>query len=200
MNKSEPLVQLSTQHPVWERFFSVFPLVLVGTREAGGGWDTAPKHMAMPVSWDNYFGFVCTERHATLRNIRRTEFFTVSYPRPGHVLDATLAAGPRDAEDRKPMLADLPLVPASVVPGMLVADCDVYLECRLERTVEGLGENTLVIGSVVAAQVTPAALRSEDREDNALVHEAPLLAYLHPRRFAAIGRSHGLPLPNGFCR
>jgi flavin reductase (DIM6/NTAB) family NADH-FMN oxidoreductase RutF len=76
------LVTLDTSEPIWDRFFSVSPLVLIGSREADGSFDLAPKHMVTPMGWANYFGFVCTPRHRTYSNIARTGAFTVSYPRP----------------------------------------------------------------------------------------------------------------------
>ena len=62
------VVTLDTAFPIWERFFTVAPLVLIGTREVDGTYDLAPKHMVTPLGWGNYFGFVCTPRHATYAN------------------------------------------------------------------------------------------------------------------------------------
>ena len=90
--REQNLVELDVSHPGWERFFWVAPLVLVGTREADGSHDLAPKHMAMPVGWENYFGFVCTPRHHTYLNIRRSGVFTISYPRPDQLVLASLPA------------------------------------------------------------------------------------------------------------
>ena len=42
-------ITLDTTNPVWDRFFTVAPLVLIGTREPDGALDLAPKHMAMPM-------------------------------------------------------------------------------------------------------------------------------------------------------
>jgi hypothetical protein len=44
------LVQISTATPIWERFFTVAPLVLIGTQEEDG-YDIAPKNLAMPLGW-----------------------------------------------------------------------------------------------------------------------------------------------------
>ena len=74
----EHVRSLPLDEPVWERFFTVFPLVLVGTREEDGGHDLAPKHLAMPLSWGNWFGFVCTPRHRTYENAVRMGAFTFS--------------------------------------------------------------------------------------------------------------------------
>ncbi len=83
MLKSVPdeLVSLELSLPIWSRFFSVAPLIVVGTREANGNYDLAPKHMAIPLGWSNYFGFVCTPSHRTYQNIQREQAFTVSFPR-----------------------------------------------------------------------------------------------------------------------
>jgi hypothetical protein len=63
------VVTLETELPIWERFFTVAPLVLIGTREAGESYDLAPKHMAFPISWITIS--ICTPRHRTYQNIRR---------------------------------------------------------------------------------------------------------------------------------
>jgi flavin reductase (DIM6/NTAB) family NADH-FMN oxidoreductase RutF len=182
--------------PVWERFFTVLPLVLVATRE-GEAYDIAPKHMAMPLGWQNHYCFVCTPRHATYQNVRATGVFTVSFPRPEQVAQIAMAAAPR-AEDAKAGLAALTTIPARVVDGVLVDGCLVHLECRLDRIVDGFGDASIITGAVVAASVDPAALRALERDDADLIHEAPLLAYLQPGRMASIDRSTSFPFPAGF--
>ncbi len=196
----DQLVSLSIDQPIWERFFSIFPLVLVGSREQDGGHDLAPKHMAMPMSWQNLFGFVCTPRHRTYHNVLRNKVFTVSYPHPEQVVLTSLAAAPRSSPQEKPALSALPVFDATTVDGVLVKDCALYLECELERMVDELDDNSLIIGRIVAAQADVDILRAADREDSDLVHQHPLLAYLHPNRFAVIERSQGFPLPMGFKR
>ena len=200
MSDQTDYLELELEEPVWERFFSVFPLVLVGTREPDGGHDLAPKHLAMPMSWGNYFGFVCTPRHATYGNLKRTGEFTVSYPNPDQVLAASLAASPRCAEGEKPALEVLEVEPARVVDGVLVTGARVQLECRLERIIDDLGENSLIIGRVVAARVAEDAERARDRDDNEQINHAPLLASLYPARFAVIDHAQGFPMPQGFKR
>ena len=101
------LVELDIREPVWERFFWVAPLVLVGTREADGSHDLAPKHMALPMGWQNYYGFVCTPRHHTYTNIERDGVFTVSFPRPSQLVLTSLAASPRCGQEDKPALSVL---------------------------------------------------------------------------------------------
>jgi len=191
------LVEINVNQPIWDRFFWVAPLVLVGTREANGNHDLAPKHMAMPMGWDNYFGFVCTPSHHTYSNIQRNGVFTVSYPRPDQLVLTSLAASPRCDDDEKPALSVLPVFPASRVDGVLVAGCYLYLECEMDRIVDGFGVNSLIIGRIVAARVAEDSERIDDGDDQSLVYQAPLLAYLHPGRFARVGDTLSFPFPAG---
>lgn len=194
------MIALDVSHPVWDRFFLVAPLVLIGTRDQAGQPDLAPKHMAQPVSWDNYFGFVCSPEHTTLKNIANTGEFSVSYPRPEQVMELSLAAAPRCGHGEKPSLEALRTTPATMVQADLLTGADVWLECRLHTTVPDLGHNTLVIGKIVAAQVDPHALRNQDRDDHDLLHQRQLLAYLAPGRLARIDESTAFPFPRGFSR
>ena len=184
--------------PIWERFFTVAPLVLVGTREADGGHDLAPKHMAMPLGWQNRYCFVCSPRHATYTNAQRTGEFTVSFPTPEQVVATSLAAGPREEDGSKPSLAALETVPARVVDGVLVAGAYLALECRLERVIDGFGENGIVAGEIVAASVAAQAVRGAEVDDHELLARSPLLAYLSPGRFASVGTSRSFPFPLDF--
>jgi flavin reductase (DIM6/NTAB) family NADH-FMN oxidoreductase RutF len=191
------LVELDVEQPVWDQFFWVAPLVLVGTIEADGSHDLAPKHMAFPMGWENYFGFVCTPRHRTYGNILRTDAFTVSYPRPSQLVLTSLAASPRCDGENKPSLGALPVFPASNVEGVLLEGGSAFLECELERVVDGFGVNSLIVGRVVAARVAEDAERMCDGDDQALIHQSPILAYLNPGRFAAIDDSLSFPFPAG---
>jgi flavin reductase (DIM6/NTAB) family NADH-FMN oxidoreductase RutF len=126
--------------------------------------------------------------------------FTVSYPRPSQLVLTSLAAAPRCEDGQKPSLSALPTIPAREVRGVVLADSALALECTLDRVVDGLGENSLLIGKVVAAAARPEAIRRDERDDNELIHEEPLLSYLHPGRLAVIDRSQGFPFPRGFSR
>lgn len=196
---TEDLVHLSTQTPIWERFFTVAPLVLVATKE-GDGYDVAPKHLAMPIGFDNYFGFVCSPSHATYRNLGAHPEFTVSFPRAAGILHATFAAGPRRDDRSKPTLAAVPLFRARKVDGVLVEGCSVYLECELERVIDGFGENSIIVGRVVAAAASRAALRDHDVDDADLLQELRPLVYLAPGRVAEVGVTHAFPFPADFRR
>jgi flavin reductase (DIM6/NTAB) family NADH-FMN oxidoreductase RutF len=198
--KTPALIELDTTSSIWEKFFSVFPLVVIGTREADGSDDLAPKHLAMPMSWSNHFGFVCTPRHNTFQNIERTQQFTVAYMRPSQTVLASLAATPRCDDGSKPITQSLPTFVAQKVDAPFVADGYLFLECELQQRVDNLGDNSLIIGCVISARIAEDALRSSGQDDEDLVFNAPLLAYLYPGRFAEISSTTQLPFPAGFKR
>ena len=200
VDRPQALVTLDAEVPIWDRFFMVFPLVVIGTREEDGTYDLAPKHMAMPMGWDNTFGFVCTPRHRTYHNARREGAFTVSFPRPSQVVVTSLTASPRCEDASKPTLKALPTFKASTVEGMFLEDGYVYLECKLDQIIDGFGVNSLIVGTVVTAHVDEEALRLADEDDSDLIHQAPLLAYLSPGRFANIKESYAFPFPADFKR
>ena len=197
---SARLIELDTGESIWESFFTVFPLVVVGTHEADGSDDLAPKHLAIPMSWKNHFGFVCTPRHNTYQNIRRDGVFGVSYMRPSQTVLASLAATPRCEDGSKPITQALPTFAAQKIAAPLVTDGYLFLECKLNQIVDDLGDNSLIIGDIVAARVAEDALRASDEDDEDLVYHTHLLAYLYPGRFAEISNSNKLPFPAGFKR
>lgn len=196
----EDRVELDVDHPVWDRFFTVAPLVVIGTREESG-YDLAPKHMATPLGWSNFFGFVCTRAHATYRNAVREGAFSVSFPRTEATVVSSLTAAPRCGGDGGPAdLSGLPTLPAEAIDAVLLEDAYAWLECELDRAVDGFGENSLVAGRIVAARVDRDALRLREGDDQELLRRSPLLAYLAPGRFAEIGESRSFPFPAGFRR
>jgi flavin reductase (DIM6/NTAB) family NADH-FMN oxidoreductase RutF len=191
-------IDLPVGTPVWDHFFTVAPLVIVGTME-GPRHDLAPKHMAMPLGWSNYFCFVCSPRHATQRNAEATGAFTVSFPRPRQVVETSMAAAPREEQD-KPSLAAVPVFPARSVDGVLVRDAYLWLECRLDRVLHGFGDNSLIIGRVDAAAVAESAYRSAETDDADLLAGEPLLVYVSPGRIATLAQSQAFPFPAGYRR
>jgi flavin reductase (DIM6/NTAB) family NADH-FMN oxidoreductase RutF len=197
---ADKLIPLATDRPIWDRFFGVFPLVIVGSKEEDGQYNLAPKHLAMPLGWESYYCFVCSPRHTTYHNIRRHGVFTVSYPRPTEVLLASLAAAPRCEDFSKPSLLVLPTFPARHVEGALVRGCYLFLECELHSTLDGFGPNSLIIGNVVAAAVHEDAMRAEERDAGDQIFQFPLLAYVSPGRLAEIRQTTTFPFPKGFSR
>lgn len=194
------LVVLDTKTSIWERFFAVFPLVVIGTVEADGTIDLAPKHLAMPMSWQSHFGFVCSAEHGTYRNIQRAGEFSVTYARPSQAVLASLAASPRCEDGSKPITGALPTFPTEKIAGAFLKDGYLFLECKLLKIYDDFGANSLITGEIIGAKVAEDALRNADMDDQDLIHAAPLMSYLHPGRFAEISASQQLPFPAGFKR
>jgi flavin reductase (DIM6/NTAB) family NADH-FMN oxidoreductase RutF len=130
----------------------------------------------------------------------RERAFTVTFPRPSQIVLSSLAAAPRCDDDVKPSVAALPTFPATQVDGSFVQDGYVFLDCTLERIVDGFGVNSLIVGQIVAAQVDESALRSSELDDSDVIARSPLLAYLSPGRFAEIKQSYSFPFPADFRR
>jgi flavin reductase (DIM6/NTAB) family NADH-FMN oxidoreductase RutF len=194
------MVDVSLDYPIWDRFFSVAPLIVVGTAEEGG-YDLAPKHMAMPVGHGRHYAFGCTPRHRTYGNVKRTGCFTVSFPRPSQVLISSLAAAPHvQAESSDASLKGVPVEDARTVEGVVLAESYAWLECRLDRVVDGFGDASIIVGEVVCASIAEDVLRQSEVSDEELIGRSPLLAYLHPGRFAEVRESRPFPFPEGFSR
>lgn len=191
-------VALDTSQPIWGRFFTVAPLVVIGTKE-GEAYDLAPKHMVTPLGHDNYFGFVCTPKHATYHNVKKEKAFSVSFVTPNQVVLASLMATPRcDAEDKVSTVMEIPTQPAQKVDALMVKDAYLCLECRLDRIIDGFGDFSLITGKIIAAYVRKEALRLSEVDDNQVIEDMPLLAYLAYGRFATIKESTAFPFPKGF--
>ena len=43
---ADKLIPLATDRPVWDRFFGVYPLVIVGSKEEDGQYNFAPNPLA----------------------------------------------------------------------------------------------------------------------------------------------------------
>ena len=195
---SENIITIDTEVPIWERFYTVAPLTVIGTKE-GKGYDLAPKHMVTPLGWDNYFGFVCTPRHGTYHNVKEHGVFTVSYTRPNQLILASLAATPRCGKGgEKPVIEALPTFSATKIDGVFITDAYLFLECQLEKIIDGFGINSLITGKIIAAHVHKDALRESEVDDEQLIFNAPLMAYLYPGRFASIQATRAFPFPANF--
>ena len=189
------IVEIDTALPVWDRIFMVAPLVLIGTRDEDDSLDLAPKHMVSPMGWQNYFGFVCSPNHHTYTNIERTGEFTVSYPKPSQVLFASLAASPREAGGPKTVLQSFATFEAQQIDSEFIEDAYLFFECKHFKTVDGFGKNCLITGEIIAAYADKTFLRASEMDDQELIHDSPLFAYLPPGRFATITRSNAFPFP-----
>ena len=195
---AQHFIPLDLNQPIWDHFFTVAPLVVIGSREFDGTYDLAPKHRAMPLSDQNYFGFICTPRHRTYHNIQREQTFTVNYLHPHQILAASLSASPRNSQHQKLALQALPTMAATVVDGPLLSEALLCLECKLFKIIDGFGDNSLIAGTIVAAHIDEAALRHSDEDDQDILLRSPLLSYISPGRYATIDRSNSFPFHVGF--
>ena len=63
----------------------------------------------------------------------------------------------------KPSLLAFPTFPTSRIDGVFVQDAYAFLECRLERIIDGFGTNSLIVGRIIAAHVHEDVLRTSIR-------------------------------------
>lgn len=192
---------LNVDQPIWDTIYMVAPLVLIGTKE-DNGYDLAPKHMVTPLGYGNYFGFVCTPRHNTYQNIKKTSEFTVSFPTPDQLLMTSLSASPRTGliSKSKGIIEVLPIVKATTMDAPLIEDAYLYLECELLKFIDGFDENSLIAGKIKAAYAHPDYLRLSEIDEQQQINQKPLLAYVSYGRFATITDTYNFPFPKGFKR
>jgi len=192
---------LDTGFPIWNRIFMVAPLVVVGTKE-GKGYDLAPKHMATPIGFGNYFGFVCTPRHCTYQNIKKTGYFAVSFPLPDQVTVTSLSASPRCEDSTKfnTIIKALPTIKATTMDALMVADSYLYLECELFKIIDGFDENSIITGKIQKAFAHNDYLRISEQDEQQHIKNNPLLAYIAFGRFARIEQTYNFPFPKDFKR
>ncbi|NHF59675.1 flavin reductase [Flavobacteriaceae bacterium TP-CH-4] len=196
---STDFVPLAIEKPIWNRFFTIAPLIVVGTKE-GDGYDLAPKHMATPIGHSNYYGFVCTPKHATYHNVRENGEFTVSFPMSDQTVLAALSASPRcgDTTGAKEIISALPTFKANTVDALFIKNSYLYLECALFRIVDGFDDYSLITGEVKAAYVDKNYLKASEKDEQQQLYEHPLLAYLAHGRFAKVSKTFNFPFPKDF--
>jgi len=203
MEKSitDSFISLPTETPIWNRFFTIAPLIVIGTKE-GNGYDLAPKHMATPLGRGNYFGFVCTPEHSTYHNIKATSEFTVSFPLADQPLLAALSASPRcgDPTGSKDIVQSLPTLKATTVDSLFIKDSYLYLECELFKILDGFLNDSFITGKVKAAFVHKDYIRVSENDEQQQLFSNPLLAYVAHGRFAKISETYNFPFPKNFKR
>ncbi len=198
---ADHLIPLATNEPIWNHFFTVAPLVVIGTKE-GNGYDLAPKHMATPIGPLNYFGFVCTPKHSTYQNCKETGEFAVSFPLPDQIVLASLSASPRCGGQSKvkTIVQSLPTIKTTSIDALFVAHSYLYLECRLFKIIDGFGAYSFISGEVKAAFVHKDYLRVSEKDEQQQINQHPLLVYVADGRFATISETFNFPFPKGFKR
>ncbi len=195
------LFKIDTQFPIWDYVFTVAPLVVIGSKEKEG-YDLAPKHMATPMGFDNYFGFVCTPEHKTYQNIRQTGEFTVSFPLPNSIVLTSLSATTRcdEISKFKSIIEAIPTLKATTIDALFVVDSYLYLECKLFKIIDGFNKNSLITGKIETAFVDKNYIRSSEKDEQMQLKKHPLLAYISYGRFAEINKTFNFPFPKKFTR
>ena len=204
MQEKDPFkdfISLNVKESIWEHFYTVAPLVVIGTKEAQG-FDLAPKHMATPLGFSDYFGFVCTPRHNTYHNAKKHAKFSVSFVKPDQVLLSSLAAMPRCAvkDFSKEITDQIPTVTCNDGTSIFVEDSYVMLDCSLHKIIDGFDDYSLITGRIVQAMVHKDYKIISDEGHQNQIYEHPLLAYIAQGRFASIKETLSYPYPKDFQR
>lgn len=199
LSQEDKIVALDTSSPIWDSFFTIAPLVVIGTME-DNHFNLAPKHMATPLGFQNYFGFVCTPKHRTYHNVKQEKSFTVSFPKPNQVVLASLAALPRcgNSGKEKHILKDIPTFSAKKINAPFLADSYLFLECELHKMIDDFGDNSLISGKVVAAYIDEDYFKTFEKDEQQMIYNAPMLAFLAHGRFATIKNTYAFPYPRNF--
>ena len=194
-------VKLDNLTSIWDQIFTVAPMVVIGTKEKEG-YDLAPKHMAMPLGFGNYFGFVCTPRHNTFTNVSATGEFTVSFPLPDQIITTSLSASPRKDGISKSdgIVKALPILNAPSMDAPVIADAYFYLECVLYKIIEGFDDYSIITGTIRAAYAQKNYMKASEMDEQEQILKNPLLVYIAPGRFAKITETFDFPFPKNFKR
>ena len=187
------LLSLELSHSIWDRFFTVAPLVVIGTRASEGAQNLFATHRAFPFDPENLFAFLASPAEPVVQNCLRERAFSVSFPHPRQIVEASLATAPAGTDDQNPLVAEIQTFRAREIDAPVLAGARLGLECRLERVVEDLGTSWLIVGTIVAAHLDRDTRRVSERDDYDLVARHPLLAFVAPGRFAEIEHTDTFP-------
>ena len=204
MQEKDPFkdfISLDVKESIWEHFYTVAPLVVIGTKE-DHGFDLAPKHMVTPLGFSDYFGFVCTPRHNTYHNIKKSHRFSVSFVKPDQILLSSLAAMPRCAvqDFPKEITNQIPTVMSEDGGAIFLRDSYVMLDCSIYKIIDGFDDYSMITGKINKAQVHKHYKIISDEGHQKQIYDHPLLAYIAQGRFANIKETMSYPYPKDFQR
>jgi len=176
------------------RFFRPASLVLVTTMSPLGIPNVAPKTQVMPVGRKGYWAFACCDRHHTYQNVAQQGEFVINIPGPELIEQVSRAAAefPPGADEISG--AGLTAIPSHVVGVPSLAECRVHLECKKERILDGFGEESLIIGEVVAVTVNESLVDAGVE----ILEEHPLLVYVYPGHYAGIKGAKRFRFPRNY--
>ncbi len=198
-NNFDDFVSLNVEENIWDHFYTVAPLVVIGTKE-NEMYDLSPKHMVTPIGFSNYFGFVCTPRHRTYHNIKKEKNFTVSFIRPSQILLSSLSAMPRceDNHFSKEIVEKIPTIPTSKKDNIFIRDSYVLFECTLYKIIDGFDDYSIITGRIDAAFVHKDYKIFSEVDQQEHIYDNPLLAYIAQGRFATVKETLSYPYPKDF--
>ncbi len=200
-NSFDNFISLNVKDTIWDHFYTVAPLVVIGTKE-NDFYDLAPKHMVTPIGFSNYFGFVCTSRHKTYQNIKKEKRFTVSFVKPNQILLTSLAALPRCEEDHysKEIVKILPTIPTTKNDNIFIAESYVLLDCSLFKIIDGFDNYSIITGKIDTAFVHKDHKIFSEVDQQKHLYDNPLLTYIAQGRFASVKETFSYPYPKDFKR
>ena len=108
---------------------------------------------------------------------------------------------PRCGEDNnneKTVISSLPTFKSEHLDALFIEDAYLYLECRLHQIIDGFDDFSLISGEVQHAFAHEDSFRASEKDEQQMVFNAPLLAYLAPGRFAKIQDSYAFPFPKDY--
>ena len=194
-------ISLDVKESIWEHFYTVAPLVVIGTKE-NQGFDLAPKHMATPLGFSDFFGFVCTPRHNTYHNIKKNQRFSVSFVKPSLIFEPSFNTMPRCAVKDFPeeITNQIPTVTNHDGEVIFVRDSYVMLDCSAYKIIDGFDDYSLITGKINYAKVHKDYKIVSDEGHQKQIYDNPLLAYIAQGRFASIKETLSYPYPKDFQR
>lgn len=204
MQEQDPFkdfISLDVKESIWDHFYTVAPLVVIGSKE-GKGFDLAPKHMATPLGFSDYFGFVCTPRHKTYHNIKEHLRFSVSFVTPDQILLSSLAAMPRGSvkDFNHEITEQLPTLSSEDGKSIFLLDSYVMLDCSLYKVIDGFDDYSIITGRIENAKVHKDYKIVSDEGNQKQLYDHPLVAYIAQGRFATVKETLRYPFPKDFLR
>lgn len=176
------------------RFFRPTSLVLVTTLSPLGVGNVAPKTQVMPVGRKGYWAFACCDRHHTYQNVARQGEFVINIPGPELIEQVSQAAAEFPPGTDEISGAGLTAIASRVVGVPSIAECRVHLEFKNYQILDGFGEESLVIGEVVAVTVDEEAVDAGVE----ILEGHPLLVYVYPGHYTGIKKAEKFVFPRNY--
>jgi len=176
------------------QFFRSANLVLVTTLASSGVPNVAPKTQVMPVGRKGYWAFACCDRHHTYQNVIQQGEFVINFPGPELIEQVSQAAREFPPGTDEISEAGLTAMGSQEVRVPSIAECRVHLECKRYQVIDGYGEESLIVGEVVAVTVDEELVDAGAE----LLEEYPLLVYVYPGHYTGIEHVKRFRFPRNY--